>query len=185
MIDLFIALFGGAYYGGKLLKESNKKTNGKYAEINKKIENVYFERITSDKDLEESIQIKIGDPDQYEEIWGRVSEVLHSLEHWESFNRTEFDLSRAYAKSIAIDILMADRGKIPIARLRLGYDGRFNKEQVRSGKYQEYVEWIGRRVKEMGSDAHLVKQRTFGPNYEYAWQYSLHYNPDKVIEVIT
>lgn len=186
MLDFFIALFGGAHYCGKLLHESNKMANAKYAEINRNIEYAYFEKVNSDKELEASIRAKLDDPEQREELWNRVSEVLHSLEHWKSYSRKEFDSSYpTNTTDIVLDILMADHGKIPYYRLRLGYNNSYYGKRIGREKYYEYIEWIGKRVKEMGSDAHLVKQGIVKPQYEFAWQGSRYYKPDLLIETVT
>lgn len=83
MIELFIALFGGLFFGGKILNEKSKTK--KIEQNNQNATDIYlsrknnFEERVLDRKLEADLEDMIYHMDDYDMIWSEVSKAFNEM----------------------------------------------------------------------------------------------------------
>lgn len=83
MFELFMALFGGLFWGGKLANDkietqNARKTYEKNAISDSQRKNIWLSKVT-DKKLEEEIELLIYDTTNYNKIWDEISETYKEM----------------------------------------------------------------------------------------------------------
>lgn len=134
MLDFFFALFGGLYYGARLISENAsekryfKSQEEKFAFKTEREDR--WRAIASDRALEEDLSHFIITPENYDKVWGEVRKAYQQMPVWK--HRTGIPLfqasvpnyygtghSRKQREQIAmkerdqaLDIMLARRGKV-------------------------------------------------------------------------
>ena len=79
MFELFVALFGGMYYGGKILGEQiEHKTAVRNREIAKARRDEWKAKVTN-WELEKEIRFFIDCPENQDAVWDAISDVYHGI----------------------------------------------------------------------------------------------------------
>ena len=141
MIDLFVALFGGLFWGDKYIKEKSeikevRQSNEANQEIDNQYEKEWLEKVT-DKELEMKLEAFIFDVSNYDAVWKEISEAYREMP-WETrdciclttdavknrykgrFTLKQCDNIAAHNRVEALRIMLAKRGKLPRLDAQLG-----------------------------------------------------------------
>lgn len=144
------------------------------------------EKIYVDKDLEDSLEQSIADEREYSEIRDEVSKVLSGMEHWSYLLDGDFPLNERQISSwsnkkqaletlrtnqkIALDILLANRGKVSMMAFAFGYDAYVNNgtQDLKESAY-EYAETILKLMRVRGCRVKLYYYRYLSKE-AYYWE---------------
>lgn len=159
MLELFIALFGGAYYGFKLHNEKQKskaadEANEQRIAAMRTDLSVWLAKVT-DADLEYEVDKLIGGS-SINEIYGEMAPVLSQIMP-EIKNVYDFRGSIFYKHLSLIKlVLMAQHGKIPRSAALCGIRSPavYDKIEIRKWK-QVYsiMSWVDRELEKHGIEA--------------------------------
>lgn len=159
-----------------------------------------WESLYVDKDLEKQLELCIADERNYDKVRAEVSEVLSKLEHWRFKLELDFPLNMGQIvgqsnhrqaleklrenQAIALDIMLANRGKIAMMRATFGYKAYFlfGNRMLQEGAY-EYANAILTILQQRGVPVKLCYRRRSGDD-AYIWEGSLGYHggglPDEI-----
>lgn len=175
MLEFFIALFGGLFYGGKAAKEACKEADykRKQAVITENATNIFLEN--TDPSLEGFILVDLQQAENREELLVHAHSVLNDLNAWRNYSVSSADLDE-----LALDIILAEHGKVPIKRFHTGYEGyRTNNTDEENARKREFAEWVARTVRNNGATIELYRQGIRSSiGYDYVWKNSYAYLPD-------
>ena len=182
MFELFIALFGGLFWGSKIL---NEKSQIKRVETShKQMMNTYFsnkskfEEKVTDRELEADLEDFIYNTSNYDEVWAEVSKAFDEM-HWKSddekficicpeaveaafgkntYTKKQREQIAANYRKEALRIMMANRGKLIYNDIHCGFHSSGQgAPTVRLGEKwntesANFALWINSKLKEHGID---------------------------------
>lgn len=185
MFEFFTALFGGIYYGGKILAESTKAKQynsafeARYAYHEQRRQR--WEMQVTDRALEEDLEYLIADPRNYDDVWEEIHAaylqmpmhksyttiLLHEpmvLRYYgkNAYTKKERENIASYNRRDALDIMLAKRGKVrhdnTLPMTTLETFGRSDGEHSRKVWDETFEHWVYIRdeLRRNGVDARLI-----------------------------
>lgn len=171
MLDFFIAVFGGAYYGYKIIKEKGKSNSiearNKAAITQSLIDVKKWEKDMLDQELQDSIDDLFKSRD-IKHIYKLAHPTLCQFDFYNIDNEQDFEklfLSEYYNKLMIKRILMAKRGKLlkedvygirtPIVIIKNVREPKYIKEWH---KFHEFMIWMDKELQSHGVEPMLFKK---------------------------
>lgn len=145
-----------------------------------------WESLYVDKELEDRLERCIADENSYSAVRNEVSKVLSGMEHWRYLSAGEFPLNESQIadcqnkkqaletlrtnQRIALDILLASRGKIAMTASAFGYEAYVNNGtlDLKESAY-EYAETILKLLRSQGCNVKLYYHRYLSKE-AYYWE---------------
>lgn len=159
-----------------------------------------WEDLYVDRDLEARLQLCIADEYNYAAVREEVSKVLSTMKHWRYLLDGDFALNesqiygaanykRAYErmrdnKEIALDIMLANRGKVSVMAAAFGYKAYMSGPRELKESAYEYAETILKLMRQHGAEVNLYYHGYLGSE-TYYWEetHPLHKNDPAKYEV--
>lgn len=173
MFDLFVALFGGSYYFGKVMSGKKEQKQSKKQEANWE---AWVSSVT-DQELEKKLTSFIKDPQNWNNVFEEVKEVYLELPSCKNISDIEIreDMLRFNEPPdfLALRILMARKGKI--TRLDVNgiclpwgpMDAHLQSFRIR---FEELMIWMDRELREHGVTIPLMFDANNVPGRE-CWEH--------------
>ena len=144
-----------------------------------------WENLYVDKDLEIRLKRCIADEYNYAEVREEVSKVLSTMEHWRYLLDGDFALNKSQIygaanykracermrknQTIALDIMLANRGKISTMAAIFGYEAYMDGPRELKESAYEYAETILKLMRQHGADVNLYYHSYLGSK-AYYWE---------------
>lgn len=148
MFEIFIALFGGAYYAGKIGSEraAHKAAVREREQMLQKWDE--WDAKHTDLELEKQLSAFAADPNNYAAVWEEMCRAFDEMEHWRGITRQELEKLGLFYEA-RDNILLANRGKVVYLSSSSGYDAvSFDKKK--RFMYFELAEWIMKTLRKQG-----------------------------------
>lgn len=196
MFEFFIALFGGAFWGGKYIKERSAINSSHKAYessmIMRETRKAEFESKVIDRELEADLEEFIYDTGNYDIVWKEVLEAFNEMP-WKAeedkficltpqaveiafgkgtFTKKQREEIAANHRKQALRIMMANRGKLMQNDAQFGIQtSGYGAPTVRQAEQlnrgtANFILWINEKLKEHGIDERVLLLKDWG-NYEW------------------
>lgn len=188
MFDFLIAVFGGAYLGEKCLKSKEASERAYWDAWNKRVSEETWAIKHTDSAVESSLLKIMDDPTYLQEISREVLSAFAKMPSWsyrDSIVIRADQLSANMAKAnvqtrrsfiirernIALDIMLANRGKVSTAAANFGYDVPNRALYAGSGldRRDELARWIEDTLRGQGIDVKLTYKQNEAGDRKYVW----------------
>lgn len=188
MFDILSVLFSGAYLGAKV-EADRRKTEASRREIwNHQVsDESWYDKHTNEA-LERSLRARMDDPSFYQEVLEEVLPAFRQMPSWSYRNSIVIRADQLSAKmaklnaktrqnfivrerNIALDIMLANRGKVSTTAANFGYDV-FNRALSGTNnldRRDELARWIESTLRSQGVDIKLTCKQNEAGDKKYVW----------------
>lgn len=189
LLDVFAFLFSSAHLGVNIVAEQNRLEETQRKIFERTVSDEAWELKHTDKELETQLLENMSDPSCFETIRSEVCSALAEMPAWADrkdcifIRRDLLPASKSKAdeklcastvireRNIALDILLANRGKVSVKSAGFGYDSFSG--TVHGGKcwdqVDELVQWIQSTLRSKGAEMELFCKRNGSGVKKYVW----------------
>lgn len=189
MLDFLFVIFGGSYLGGKYLKDKRATERAKMAALDRRVSVEAWAVRHTDSKMEARLREIMDDPAYFQEI---IKELRSAFAQMPSWSYREYgaviradQLPAKMAKAsvttrrdfilrerdLALDIMLANRGKVSTSAASFGYDvpNRALFSTSSFDRKDELARWIESTLRSQGVDVELTYRQNGAGDRTYVW----------------